>query len=80
MVEDHEILRRYLKLGSMFLMGHSNGDSIVLGYAQRYPSHVEKLVLHDHELQGFDDKWHATHPVNIMELERFELFSTDTSK
>ena len=43
MVEDLETLRQYLKLGSMLLLGHSNDDSIALGYTQQYPSHVKKL-------------------------------------
>ncbi|CAD6579999.1 MAG: hypothetical protein ASARMPREDX12_009431 [Alectoria sarmentosa] len=88
MVEDLEILRQYLKLGSMLLLGHSNGGSIVLGYAQQYPSHVEKLVLIDHELQGFDDS--ATYIEFAMKrkddhiygaaLERLQSFKADTNE
>lgn len=34
MVKDLESLRQYLKLGSILLLGQSNGGSIALGYAQ----------------------------------------------
>ena len=88
MVEDLETLRQYLKLGSMLLLGHSNGGSIALGYAQQYPSHVEKLVLIDHELQGFDDS--ATYvefamkrkddPIYSAALERLQTFRADTDE
>ena len=54
MVEDLEVLRQYLKLDPMLLLGHTNGGSIALGYAPQYPSDVKKLVLLDHELQGSD--------------------------
>lgn len=88
MVDDLEILRQYLKLGSMLLLGHSNGGSIALGYAQQYPSHVDKLVLLDHELQGFDDS--ATYiefamkrkddPMYSAALERLQTFKADTDE
>lgn len=88
MVEDLENLRQYLKLDSMRLLGHSNGGSIALGYAQQYPSHVEKLVLLDHELQGFDDS--ATYinfamkrkddPIYSAALERLQTFKADTDE
>ena len=88
MVEDLETLRQHLKLDSMILLGHSNGGSIALRYAQQYPSHVEKLVLFDHELQGFDDS--ATYaefamkrkddPIYIAALERLQKFKADTDE
>ncbi|KAK4695090.1 hypothetical protein P7C71_g2601, partial [Lecanoromycetidae sp. Uapishka_2] len=55
MVEDLESLRQYLGLKTMTLLGHSNGGSIALAYAQRYPRRVHNMMLLNHELQGFDD-------------------------
>ena len=88
MVEDLELLRQYLRLESMFLLGHSNGGSIALGYAQQYPSRVGKLVLLDHELQGFDDS--ATYlefamkrrddPIYGPALRRLQTFRADTDE
>lgn len=88
MIEDLEALRLYLKLGSMLLLGHSNGGSVALGYAQQYPSYVEKLVLLDHELQGFDDS--ATYiefamkrkddPMYSAALERLQTFKANTDE
>lgn len=88
MVEDLDILRQYLKLGSMLLLGHSNGGSVALGYAQQYPSHVQKLVLLDHELQGFDDSTtyiefalkRKDDRMYSAALERLQTFKTDTDE
>lgn len=88
MVEDLETLRQYLKLNRMLLLGHSNGGSVALGYAQRYPCHVEKLVLLDHELQGFDDSSTYTgfamkrkdDPIYGAALERLQTFKADTDE
>ena len=88
MVEDLEILRQHLRLRSLFLLGHSNGGSIALGYAQQYPSHVEKLVLLDHELQGFDDSMtyidfarkRKDDPMYSAALGRLQTFKADTDE
>jgi len=53
MASDLEHLRQHLGVEQMNLMGHSNGGAIALTYAEEYPDNVEKLVLIDHELQGF---------------------------
>lgn len=47
MADDLERLRQYLAIPKLDLIGHSAGAMIVLGYAERYPSHVRKLVLVD---------------------------------
>lgn len=88
MVEDLESLRQYLNLDHMLLLGHSNGGSIALAYAQRLPSRVRKLVLLDHELQGFDDS--ATYlefamrrkddPRYSAALERLQNFEANTDE
>lgn len=60
MVDDLEILRQYLKLGSMLLLGHSNGGSIAFGYAQQYPSHVDKLVCLTTSCKGSTIRLHIS--------------------
>lgn len=55
MVEDLDALRQYLGLATMTLLGHANGGSIALAYAQQYSNRVLKMVLIDHKLEGFDD-------------------------
>src|SRR5258708_3305981 len=54
MVEDLEQMRRYWGLKSINVLGHSNGGSIALGYAERYPDHLEKLIVVNSCLPGFD--------------------------
>src|SRR2546423_14860851 len=55
MAEDLESLRRYLDISAFpVLLGHSNGGTIALAYAELYPTRVEKLVLIDHQLLGTD--------------------------
>ena len=55
MAEDLESLRQYLDISAFpVLLGHSNGGTIALAYAQLYPTRVEKLVLIDHQLLGTD--------------------------
>ncbi|KAJ5960826.1 uncharacterized protein N7479_007976 [Penicillium vulpinum] len=57
LASDLEDLRQYLHLDRYpVLLGHSNGGAIALGYAEMYPSRVEKLVLLDHQLLGVQDK------------------------
>ena len=53
MASDLELLRSYLGVDKLKLIGHSNGGAIALAYAEEYPDSVEKLVLIDSELQGF---------------------------
>lgn len=50
---DLELLPIHLAQEKLWLLGHSNGGAIVLAYAQDFPDRVEKLVLINHELQGF---------------------------
>jgi proline iminopeptidase len=47
MVDDLERLRVYWGLPKLNTVGHSGGGFIVLGYAERYPEKVGKLVLLD---------------------------------
>jgi pimeloyl-ACP methyl ester carboxylesterase len=55
MAEDLESLRKYLDIPAFpVLLGHSNGGTIALAYAELYPTRVEKLVLIDHQLLGTD--------------------------
>ncbi|KAJ5550334.1 hypothetical protein N7461_005032 [Penicillium sp. DV-2018c] len=57
LASDLEDLRQHLKLDRYpVLLGHSNGGAIALGYAEMYPTRVEKLILLDHQLVGFQDK------------------------
>ncbi|MGE5636073.1 MAG: alpha/beta hydrolase [Nocardioidaceae bacterium] len=44
-VEDIEALRRELGVARVALFGVSYGTKVALAYAQRYPDHVERLVL-----------------------------------
>lgn len=55
MAEDLESLRQYLDIPAFpVLLGHSNGGTIALAYAELYPTRVQKLVLIDHQLLGTD--------------------------
>jgi len=54
MVEDLEQMRRYWGLKSINVLGHSHGGAIALGYAERYPDHIQRLILVDSCLPGFD--------------------------
>ncbi|KAL2008434.1 hypothetical protein VTN00DRAFT_6628 [Thermoascus crustaceus] len=57
MSSDLESLRQHLHLDNFpTLLGHSNGGAIALGYAERFPDRVEKLVLLDHQLLGMRDR------------------------
>lgn len=44
-VDDLETLRQHLDLNQIALLGHSAGANIVLRYAERYPEHVDRLLL-----------------------------------
>lgn len=88
MVEDLEALRQYLGLANMTLLGHSNGGSIALAYSQQYPNRVQKMVLLDHELQGFDDSTtfmeftmrRKNDPVYKVALEQLQNFSAESDE
>jgi pimeloyl-ACP methyl ester carboxylesterase len=55
MAEDLESLRQYLDVPSFpVILGHSNGGTIALAYAELYPTRVERLVLIDYQLLGTD--------------------------
>ncbi|KAL7932830.1 alpha/beta-hydrolase [Trichoderma chlorosporum] len=55
MADDIEHLRKYVNFEQIDLLGHSNGGTIALAYAQRYPASVRNLVLVTHWLEGYDD-------------------------
>ncbi|KAK3175030.1 hypothetical protein OEA41_002276 [Lepraria neglecta] len=88
MVKDLEALRLHLGLAMMTLLGHSNGGSIALGYAERYPERVQKMILLDHQLEGFDDStsfkgfaMRRKHiPVYSAALVRLQNFKADTDE
>ncbi|WP_350284554.1 alpha/beta hydrolase [uncultured Croceitalea sp.] len=44
-ITDVELLRNELGLDKLTLLGHSMGAVLASAYAQRYPEHVEKLIL-----------------------------------
>jgi len=50
MIDDLEALRRYWNLTTLDVLGHSGGGAIVLGFAERYPDRVRKLVMVDAEV------------------------------
>jgi pimeloyl-ACP methyl ester carboxylesterase len=54
MGSDLDSLRIHLGQEKLRLLGHSNGGAIILVYAEDFPDKVEKLVLINHELQGFN--------------------------
>ena len=55
MAFDLESLRVWLELPSLTLLGHSNGGTVALAYAEMYPERVDKLLLVDPQILGFDD-------------------------
>lgn len=61
MGSDLDSLRIHLGQEKLRLIGHSNGGAIVLAYAEDFPDKVEKLVLINHELQGFNSDNSATY-------------------
>ncbi|PMD21575.1 alpha/beta-hydrolase [Hyaloscypha hepaticicola] len=59
MADDLEHLRIHLGESAgqkLRLIGHSDGESIILAYAPRYPERVEDLVLVSHQLQDYKCK------------------------
>ncbi|KAB8069775.1 Alpha/Beta hydrolase protein [Aspergillus leporis] len=52
-----ECLRHHLNLPSFpVLLAHSNGSAQTLLYAQIYPQKVQKLILLNHQLPGYQDR------------------------
>lgn len=54
MAEDIEQLRQHLGLPRIDLFGHSNGGAIAISYAERYGTHLRKLILTSSQLLGFN--------------------------
>jgi len=52
MADDIEHLRQFLGLPAIMLLGHSDGASIALDYAERYPASLGKLLFIDGTTQG----------------------------
>jgi pimeloyl-ACP methyl ester carboxylesterase len=52
MADDLEALRIHLGLSEVSILGHSNSGAIALSYAERFPRHVDKLVLIDSQVLG----------------------------
>ena len=86
MVKDLEALRLHLGLAMITLPGHSNGGSIALGYTERYPERVRKIILLDHQVEGFDDSTAfmgfamRRNPVYSTALVRLQNFKADTDE
>ena len=88
MVKDLEALRLHLGLAMITLLGHSNGGSIALGYAERYLERVQKVILLDHQFEGFDDSTafmgfamrRKDNPVHSAALVRLQKFRADTDE
>jgi proline iminopeptidase len=52
MANDLEVLRVYLGLSEISILGHSNSGAIALAYTARYPERVSELVLIDSQVLG----------------------------
>jgi pimeloyl-ACP methyl ester carboxylesterase len=52
MANDLEALRINLRIPEISILGHSNSAAIALSYAERFPDHVDKLVLIDSQVLG----------------------------
>ena len=52
MADDLDHLRIYLGLGKIRLLGHSDGASIALDFAERYPTKISDLLFVDGETLG----------------------------
>lgn len=55
MADDLDRLRAHLDVEQMDLLGHSNGGTIALLYAEQHPARVRRLVILTHWLSGYDD-------------------------
>ncbi|KAH0490878.1 hypothetical protein TgHK011_002327 [Trichoderma gracile] len=86
MADDVEHLRKYLEHETIDILGHSNGGTIALAYAQRYPDSVRNLILVTHWLDGYDDSrvWQQfvndrkNNPAFAKALEALESAKTQT--
>jgi proline iminopeptidase len=54
MADDLEALRVQLGIPKVMILGHSNSGAIALSYAERFPEHVDKLVLIDSQVLGLN--------------------------
>ncbi len=67
-IADMEKVRRYFKLDSVVLLGHSWGTVLVLEYAVRYPQRVSRMILMNPAPASADDykqlrkEWLETRP------------------
>jgi proline iminopeptidase len=52
MADDLEALRVHLGLSKISILGHSNSGAIALSYAERFPDHMDRLVLIDSQVLG----------------------------
>lgn len=52
MADDLEALRVHLGLSEVSVLGHSNAGAISLSYAERFPDHVDKLILLGSQVLG----------------------------
>lgn len=72
MAEDLESLRMHLGVETLeTLAGHSNGATIAMWYAIRYPTHVQRLISIDGQLLGSGAaSWPATQALLDVRTER----------
>jgi pimeloyl-ACP methyl ester carboxylesterase len=54
MAADLEALRAYWGVERMHLLGHSSAGAVAMAFAARWPQRVQRLVLVDSDLLGFD--------------------------
>jgi len=56
MAQDLDLFRQHLGLDQFpAILGHSNGGTIALAYAELFPNRIIKLLLLDHRLLGHND-------------------------
>ncbi|WP_330747367.1 alpha/beta fold hydrolase [Chryseobacterium sp. CP-77] len=56
MIQDIEELRQHLKLKKVFLLAHSFGGIIAVGYAKKYPEYTKGLILANVTLHFLNDE------------------------
>ncbi|MFD1951478.1 alpha/beta fold hydrolase [Sphingomonas arantia] len=52
MADDIEDLRKLLRINTIDLLGHSDGGTIAIEYAERHPAHVRRMILIEPAVQG----------------------------
>jgi proline iminopeptidase len=52
MADDLEALRIHLGLDEISVLGHSNSGAIALSYAERFPDHLDKLIVTGSQVLG----------------------------